>query len=130
VTNFEQVRRSLSKLQEDGNSFAILEDGDRFIQTAIDGSTLILEKNEGSKEQHYRATHNGSEKFSREEVEAIFRSYFEGERVPSGVQWSKIEVRGSSRPLWWLLWALPWAGGAFLLYQFARSSHDLWKWIH
>ena len=127
VMNFDQVRDVLSKLNEDGNSFAILEIDKRFIQTAINGATMVVEKNDGSKEQHYRATPDGSEHFRPDQVEAIFRSWYEQTPMPAGVLWSRIDVHGVPRPLVWLLWALPWVAGAYIVYGIIRSSHDVWK---
>jgi hypothetical protein len=113
VTNLEQVRDALSKLNENEDGFVILEDGERLIQTAFDDSGLVVEKSESSEAPL-------SEKFALADAETIFQAWYQHSPMPSGLQWSIEEESGTPRPFHWLLWALPLAGGAFVIYQLAR----------
>ena len=120
VVNFEQVRNALSKLQKDGDGFVILEDGERLIQTAFDGSGLVIEKCESSEAPLYRASHSGSERFGLVDAETILRSWYTRSPMPSGLQWSVEEEGGAPRRYHWLIWALPLVGGALVIYELAR----------
>ena len=120
VTDFGQVRDALSKLNENEDGFVILEDGERLIQTAFDGSGLVIEKCEGSEAPLYRANRNGSEKFTLADVDAFFRSWYEHTPTSPGVQWLVEEEGGTPRPFHWLLWVLPLVGGVLVLYELAR----------
>ena len=120
VVDFEQVRDALSSLNEEQGGFVILEDGERLIQTAFDGSGLVVEKCEGSEAPLYRANRNGSPKFALADVEAMFQSWFARSSMPSGLQWSVEEEGGTPRSLHWLLWALPLVGGVLVIHELAR----------
>jgi len=91
IANFDDVRIALSKLEENGDGFVIVKDGERMIQTAFDGDRLVVEKSEGPQDPLYRASRDGSQKLPLSDIEAVFRSWYDRAPMPLGIQWLETE---------------------------------------
>ena len=86
-----QVDEGLRTLQPSERTFAILAREDwTYIQTAFDGDgTFVLEYQDGSLEQHYRA----SRPLLLQEVIGAFQSYLRQDGAwRSGILWERLEL--------------------------------------
>ena len=121
LTNFDEVRDALSKLDAKRDGFVILKDDKRLIQTAFDGDGFVIEKSEGADDPLYRAFRNGTEKFAVIDVEAAFQSWYGRAPMPAGLQWSVEDEGGTSIPFKRILLTVLLVGAACIFYAIVRN---------
>ena len=106
VADDAELRAALTKLDSDGNNFAILSTADEtYIQTALYDDGFEIEKREGSQEAHFTATRPGLlpapprkksrwnipvpvyNRYSLDETVRIFCAYLAGAPEPFPIAW-------------------------------------------
>ena len=127
VIAFEQVRAALDGLHPDGNSFAILERNDgHYVQTALNDAGLVVEKQEGQADRHFRANISGHTELTMHDTSRVFEAFYNRAPMPPEVSWERIQIKATPAIVIWLLKLLPWAVGVYLIYYFLSGAADLW----
>jgi hypothetical protein len=111
ITTVEELRRRLSALDTETNTFAILsKDQQTYVQAAAAEDGFIVEKRDGDSTRHFYAARpglhqrlrpepwlipkgdRGQDRFTRDEMTAVLSSYFSGDPMPVGATWVRMEM--------------------------------------
>jgi hypothetical protein len=117
VCDLHDLQARLTKLNREGNTFAILgKSPDTYLQAAAADNGFIIERRDGGFDRHFYAAHpgahpplraepllipagdRGQDRFGEDDLLDIFTAYFCGGAMPSHIDWVRMDMPDPDAP--------------------------------
>jgi hypothetical protein len=101
ISSSSELAAVIEALDPVENSFIVLGRDDlTYIQSAYEDGLLVVEKQDGDLDRHFRAWHtNGNDRFQKSDVQQLFEAYFRNEPSPMTIEWRPYRLDGSQLTL-------------------------------